>query len=320
MNRQASEPSVDEAERRQASACRLPLRASRRKDSYDSAGTRQRQKQAVIATAAVLCDSEVITTIRPSQAMLLVGGERDVVDISLILPTRRRVSQLTRALDSLAATAADPRSLEVVLYVDSDDAESLAVEFAALRVTKLVGNRGNMGAITRTCYQSCRGRYLMLANDDIVFRTPGWDAEVLARFRAFGDDVGMVWGNDLCSGAPTHPFISRTACELMGGICPAAYYREYIDTHLHDVFRRLARHGHGRAVYLPCVVIEHLHPIAGKAAADEVYANRWRQRDELAYIERRDERAHQAALLARYITARRAAQSPATSSACRSVA
>lgn len=144
----------------------------------------------------------------------------------------------------------------------------------------------------------------MLANDDIVFRTPGWDEEVLAAFERYRDGIALVWGNDLCSGAPAHPFLSRTACDLMGGICPAGYYREFIDTHLHDIFRRLARRGHARAVYLPEVIIEHRHFMAGKASVDPVYADRRREQDELMYVERREQRADQAAVLANFIEQR----------------
>jgi hypothetical protein len=227
-----------------------------------------------------------------------------VIDISLILPTRKRVPQLMRALTSMVATARRPEALEIVLYVDEDDADSRDVEFPGLRLVKLIERRGTMGAITRACYEACRGRYIMLANDDIVFRTPDWDAEVLATFERFSDTIALVWGNDLCSGAPAHPFLSRTTCDLLGGVCPAGYYREFIDAHLHDVFRRLARRGHARAVYLPEVIIEHLHFIAGKAAADEGYVHRRREHDELLYVERREQRAHQATVLANFIEQR----------------
>lgn len=227
-----------------------------------------------------------------------------VVDISMILPTRGRVPQLRRALDSIQATARQPEALEVVLYVDDDDLESQALDFTGLQVTKVVGSGGTMSAMTAACYDACQGRCLMLANDDIVFRTPGWDAEVLAAFQRVGDDVAMVWGNDLCSRAPCHPFLSRTVCELAGGICPAGYYREFIDTHWYDIFRTLERRGHSRAVYLPHVIIEHLHVIAGKAELDEGYANRRREHDELVYVERRQQRAQQAARLADYIDRR----------------
>ena len=232
---------------------------------------------------------------------LSVVDEFNVVAISLLLPTRKRVPQLERALASIIATARCPDALEVVLYVDEDDAESRAVECSALRLVKLVGRRASMGAITRTCYEASQGRYIMLANDDIVFHTPDWDSKVLSAFGQFVDEVALVWGNDLCSGAPAHPFLSRATCDLMGGVCPAAYYREFIDTHLLDVFRRLERRGHSRAVYLPHVAVEHLHFTVGKAKSDEGYADKRREQDELAYVERREQRAHQAALLANYI-------------------
>jgi hypothetical protein len=210
------------------------------------------------------------------------------------------VPQLERALASIAATAGDPGSLEIVLYVDEDDHASRAFECSALRLVKLVGRRASMGAITRQCYEAAQGRTIMLANDDIVFRTPGWDTEVAAVFNRFSDEVALVWGNDLCSGAPAHPFLSRATCNLLGGICPAAYYREFIDTHLLDVFRRLQHRGHNRAMYLSHVVVEHLHFTVGKAKSDEAYADKRREHDELAYIERREQRAHQAALLAKH--------------------
>lgn len=224
-----------------------------------------------------------------------------MVAISLLLPTRKRVPQLERALASIAATARSPEALEIVLYVDEDDAESRAVECSALRLVKLVGRRASMGTITGRCYEACQGRLIMLANDDIVFHTPGWDEEVRSVFGRFADEVALVWGNDLCSGAPAHPFLSRATCNLLGGVCPAAYHREFIDTHLHDVFQRLERRGHSRAVYLPHVVVEHLHVAVGKAKLDESYADKRREQDELAYIERRELRAHQAALLANHI-------------------
>lgn len=226
------------------------------------------------------------------------------MDFSVLLPTRNRVSQLARALDSMVATAQRPEAIEVVLYVDHDDAQSAAFEFSQVPLVKLVGPRTTMGAMTAACYRRSSGRYIMLANDDIVFRTPGWDRAVKSAFGRFVDDIALVWGNDLCSGAPAHPFLSRRSCDLMGGLHLRAYYREFIDTHLHDVFQQLARLGHQRKVYLHDVVVEHLHVLAGKAHSDAGYLNTRHATDEIAYIERREQRTHQAALLARLIERR----------------
>ncbi|MDB5308032.1 MAG: hypothetical protein JWO38_2234 [Gemmataceae bacterium] len=190
---------------------------------------------------------------------------------SLIVPTRGRPDQLRRFLDSVAATASRPKSLEILLVVDADDAPSLEVDHPKLDVKYVVGPPGRtMGALNNTGYAVSTGEYVMLLNDDVVIRTRGWDATALACFRRFPDPIALVHVNDtlirdyLC----TFPMVSRTFCELAGGICPTGYRRYRIDDHVEDVFNLLAALGERRAVYLPDVVFEHMnaviHPQAGR--------------------------------------------------------
>jgi hypothetical protein len=61
---------------------------------------------------------------------------------SLIVPTRQRSGQLKRLLDSLAATLADPRAIEVVTVVDRDDHESIAFRYDALAVRQVIVDPG----------------------------------------------------------------------------------------------------------------------------------------------------------------------------------
>jgi hypothetical protein len=116
-----------------------------------------------------------------------------------------------------------------------------------------------MGALNRTGYQASSGAYLMLVNDDVIVRTRGWDEKILACLRRFPDGIVLIHVNDtllrhhLC----TFPLVSRTFCELAGGICPEEYVRYRIDDHIEDVFNLLAVLGERRTVYLPGVVFEH---------------------------------------------------------------
>jgi hypothetical protein len=224
-------------------------------------------------------------------------------DLSLILPTRARAPLARQALDSIAATVHRPERLEVVLYVDLDDVGSHALDHPALPIVKLIRPRARMGAITQACYAAASGRYVMLFNDDVICRTPAWDAIVLARFETVADDVALVWGNDLFRGAelPSHPILSRTVCEIMGGVCPPSYRRDYIDTHIYDIFRTLRSLGHDRLAYLPDVVFEHMHVEAGKAAFDSTSVKLRKADDELTYIAWAEERQRAAALCARHI-------------------
>ena len=197
--------------------------------------------------------------------------------LSILLPTRARPVQATRLLTSLLTTASDPGGLEVLLYIDEDDPQSLGIGLSGLQVERHLGPPGlGLGVMTNVLYRAAKAPYILLCGDDHVFRTPGWDEAVRAEFARFPDDVALVYGNDLFQGEQicTAPFLSRTACELMGGPCPAVYKSSYIDTHLLDIFAHLEHLGHKRRIYLPDMVIEHLHHLAGKAELDATYLNR----------------------------------------------
>ena len=179
---------------------------------------------------------------------------------SLIVPTRGRKALLRRFLDSLTATATHPETLEVILVVDEDDLESVHFSFSALTLKHVVVSPGlTMGALNMAGYEASSGRYLMLLNDDVVVRTAGWDDTILACLRDFPDDIVLIHVNDtlmqhhLC----TFPLVSRTFCELAGGICPRDYLRYRIDDHIEDVFNLLGVLGERRTVYLPEVVFQH---------------------------------------------------------------
>lgn len=226
-----------------------------------------------------------------------------MIDISMILPTRERPALARRMLDSAFESADRPDGLEAVLYVDRDDTPSHGIDHAGLNVVKLIGPRAKMGAITQACFAASHGRVLMLVNDDQVFRTTGWDTELLNTFARIPDDVALVWGNDLCRGAtfPTHPVLSRTVCEILGGVCPRAYRRDYIDTHIYDVFCTLRRLGHDRLVHLSHLVFEHLQVDVGKADVDNTSIKLSKSDDEITYIAWAEERRLAAARLYRHI-------------------
>jgi hypothetical protein len=195
---------------------------------------------------------------------------------SLIVPTRQRPERLRRLLDSLAATAARPEALEVVLVIDADDPASAEVGHDRLAVRRVVVPPGlTMGALNGAGYDASAGAYLMLLNDDVVARTPGWDVRFRACFRRCPDDIALLHPNDtlfrdvLC----TFPVVSRTFCRLAGGICPAAYRRYRIDDHIEDIFNLLGVLGERRVFYLPDVIFEHDNTVAlpcgGRAYASD---------------------------------------------------
>lgn len=181
---------------------------------------------------------------------------------------------MQRLLDSIADASERPDQLEVVFRVDADDPSSHALWHPRLATVLVAGPPGEpMGRMFRACYEASRGRLLMLMNDDAVVRTRRWDTFVLGAFDRFPDGIALVWGNDLDQGrrVPTFPILPRIVAELLGGVCPEEYRHFHIESHLHDVFRRLAAAGYERRVYLEDVVFEHEHYLLGKAARDATY-------------------------------------------------
>jgi glycosyltransferase involved in cell wall biosynthesis len=226
-------------------------------------------------------------------------------NFSLILPTRDRPMLVKRLFDSLTQTVGDPDQVEIVLYIDQDDVESRKISHPLLDTIRQIGPRPRktMGNIVKDCYEASRGRYVMLINDDVVFHTKKWDVELLEAFSKFPDEVALVYGKDLYYGKEmaTFPVLSRTACDLMDGICPGKYNSHCIDAHVFDTFKRLSELGHNRTVYLPNVVFEHMHYDLGASACEGGLEYKNDQDDQTAYLSFAEERQRTAVRMAQYI-------------------
>ncbi len=182
-------------------------------------------------------------------------------NFSLLLPTRDRPVLVKRMINSVVETTSDIKNLEIIIFVNDDDTESQGIYHPLVSITKVIGKKDTMGGMNRNCFKSSRGNYVMLVNDDMLFRTKDWDKKVLAKFSDFPDGIGMVYGNDLYYGKRvcTFPILSRATWELTDRICPNEFKMHCIDSHIFDIFERLSILGEKRATYLPDVIFEHMH-------------------------------------------------------------
>lgn len=206
--------------------------------------------------------------------------------ISLLVPTRGRPALVERLLQSLRTTTAHPDLVETVLCVDEDDLGSHRLGEGDPGVVRVVGPRRTMGALNTVCLHRSCGDIIVLGNDDMVVRTPGWDDKIRAMHAGFPDGIYLSYANDLFMSRKraTFPILSRRCCDLLGDPFPAAYRGAFIDTHLFDLFKRLLHAGHDRFAYLEDVVFEHLHYRTGKAEYDETYRRRGRFDDDYTFI------------------------------------
>lgn len=122
------------------------------------------------------------------------------------------------------------------------------------------------------------------AGDDHLPRTDGWAQRYLAELHDLG--TGVVYGDDQHHGQkiPTQWAMTADIVRAIGRMIPALVSHLYSD----NAVGALAEAA-GCLRYLPDVVIEHMHPIMGKAEWDEQYRamnTRERARADKATFER----------------------------------
>lgn len=112
--------------------------------------------------------------------------------------------------------------------------------------------------------------------DDHRPRTEGWDLAYLEALTALSGrcrnrptpGVGMVYGNDLLQGEklPTQVAMTTNIPATLGRMVPHQLNHLYTDTYWLELGKAL-----GKLTYLPEVIVEHMHPGAGKAVVDAGY-------------------------------------------------
>lgn len=191
--------------------------------------------------------------------------------ISVLLPTRNRPANVRRLLSSAYETAST--EVEFVVYVDDDDPSRDETHDVLHRRGAIVidGPRVVLSEMWNRCWERARFDVFMHCGDDIVFRTPDWDARVLDEFERWSDRIVLVHGRDGLQDdrLGTHSFLHRRWTDAVGYLVPPYFSSDYNDLWLTEVADAL-----GRRRYLPDVYTEHMHPVAGKAPLDQTHQER----------------------------------------------
>jgi len=203
----------------------------------------------------------------------------------VIVPSRGRPHAVAELLQAFADTCT--AGTRIVFAVDGDDpARDEYVSAVADRARINTQSSGTMVSALNKAAIDITTAYPDLAavafmGDDHRPRTEGWDARYLEALRA---RPGLVYGNDLLQGPrlPTQVAMSAGAVRALGHMAPPVLTHLYVD----DYWMALGLAA-ARITYLPDVVVEHLHPVAGKAPWDEghrrVNAPAMYERDAAAY-------------------------------------
>jgi hypothetical protein len=159
----------------------------------------------------------------------------------------------------------------VSVYVDSDDPRLHDyLDINHIEVT--VGPRIRLSEAWNKLAERATTDILFQGADDVRFRTPGWDRQVLDAFTP--DPVVLVYTADGFHDQKhaAHAFTHRRWHDILGYYLNPEFADYYTDTWNFDVARRA-----GRLRYLPEVLIEHMHPLINKADWDETYLDRTRR-------------------------------------------
>lgn len=151
----------------------------------------------------------------------------------------------------------------MLLVVDDDDPELPG--YAGLPVM-VVPSPGNMAtALNLSAMRSLdAARVLGFIGDDHRFRTPGWDRTFVSLLDQRGG--GMVYGDDgfrVDGDIPTQIFISSSIVRALGWMALPGAKHLYLD----NAWRVLGDSA-GVLYYMPDIVVEHMHPAAGKGEWD----------------------------------------------------
>lgn len=195
-------------------------------------------------------------------------------DLTVLVPSRGRPAALADLAEAVHTTAAG--AVEVLAAVDDDDpARDEYLQGASPRTYRvLVGPRRSLCGWTNelanlrlaAAVVPCP-RYFASLGDDHRPRTPGWDRMLIEAIEQL-PGPGFAYGNDLLQGRalPTAWVASTEVVRALGWMMLPTCAHMYVDAAILALGLDT-----GRIAYRADVIIEHLHPLAGKASWDPSY-------------------------------------------------
>ncbi|MGW0837571.1 hypothetical protein [Streptomyces prunicolor] len=194
------------------------------------------------------------------------------MNLTILVPTRGRPANLARLWQAFVATCDMPTRL--VALVDNDDPELAAYQALADELHDEpyfrmgIGPRLRLGPtlneVAPKWAQRCGAVGFM--GDDHLPRTVGWDGRYLEELEKLG--TGLAYGNDLIQGQAIPTQVAMTSDIILATRCmvPPGMTHLWLDNAWLALGNAL-----GAISYLPDVIVEHLHPIAGRAQWDAGY-------------------------------------------------
>lgn len=187
-------------------------------------------------------------------------------ELAILVPVLKRPHRVKPLLASIRKATPDARVLFIADPGDNPEIDAIGDE-------EFITVDGNYARKINEGVAHTTEPLLFFGADDLNFH-PGWLEAARSRLLP---PVGVVATNDMCNPRvtagelATHPLVSREYCERGTIDDPTrplheGYPHEYVDREFSETAQL-----RGAFAYAPDSVVEHLHPMVGKAPLDDLY-------------------------------------------------
>jgi hypothetical protein len=182
--------------------------------------------------------------------------------VLLIVPTRNRSHKI---LDFYKYFSENSSITTLCLGLDADDYLTYPkIDGVITEVNERSSMNGTLNFIAK---KYCNDYdYIAFMGDDHRIMTKDWDRAFVSRAESVKNSI--VYGDDLLQGEflPTAVMVDSNIIRTLGYMAPPNQTHLYIDNFWKQLGEQL-----GTLIYVKDVVIEHMHPLAGKSAVDQMY-------------------------------------------------
>ena len=194
-----------------------------------------------------------------------------MTSMAIIVPSRGRPEAIRGLVEALEITKT---SSPLYVIVDEDDPklqeyEDLATELQFNYMVTEREGKGMAKPLNKAAHFLSEIGYhehFCFLGDDHRPRTIDWDKEFVDNLDEM--ETGLIYGNDLFQGEelPTAVAMTGNIVKALKGMVPPGMIHLYLDNFWLQLGRDL-----NAIRYLPEVIVEHMHPVAGKGDWDAQY-------------------------------------------------
>lgn len=172
--------------------------------------------------------------------------------LSVLLPSKY-ADKRERFFANAFSTASNPNRIEWVVCLDADHEHPVGATYRNKNIiTTYAEPSPYRSHFFDAAWKASTGKFLMMGNDDIIFKTKGWDK--LIPYESYPDELVLFYfrDNEFNETFACHPIWSRKIMEMESGLFEPDFLITKCDNVVWDIHPSVRRH------YLPNVEIAHL--------------------------------------------------------------